>query len=56
MEGGEAVHLADIPLGTKRKPFRYKFEKDCEKVILRIRDSDPADNPGAAIYEITLNP
>ena len=56
VEAGEAVHLADIPLGTKRKPFRYKFVKDYEKVILRIRDSDPADNPGAAIYEVTLNP
>ena len=51
---GEAKKLADVPTGTKRKPFRHRFDKDYAQVILRIRDEDAADNPGAVIYEITL--
>lgn len=56
VESGEIVSLADIPVGTKRRPFRYRFEKDYAQVIIRIRDTVPGDNPGAAIYEVTLNP
>lgn len=51
---GEAKLLAEVPEGTKRKAFHHHFDKDYAQVILRIRDNDPADNPGAVIYEITL--
>ena len=55
IENGEAKKLAEVPGGTKRKPFRYRFAKNYSTVILRILDSDPVDNPGFVIYNVEVN-
>jgi len=55
VENGEAKMLAGVPNGTKHHPFHFHFLKDYSNVILRIQDGDPADNPGAATYEVTLS-
>lgn len=54
VENGEATPLEIVPPGTKKKPFHYRFKKDYPMVILRIRDSLPGDNPGAATYDVTI--
>ena len=53
---GEAKRLAEVPTGTKRRPFRYRFDKDCVQVILRIRDDILEDNPGEVTYSVSLSP
>jgi hypothetical protein len=54
VENGQATPLEIVPPGTKKKPFHYRFKKDYPMVILRIRDSLPGDNPGAATYDVTV--
>ena len=55
LENGEAKLLSDVPNGTKHHPFHYHFLKNYENVILRIQDGDASDNPGSAIYVVTLS-
>ena len=55
IENGEARLLAPVPTGTKRHTFHYRFEKDCPLVILRIQDAIPGDNPGYAVYNVTVS-
>ncbi len=54
VENGQATKLAEVPAGTKKKAFRYRFERDYPTVILRILDADPADNPGFVIYNVEV--
>lgn len=53
VENGEAKKLADVPPETKKRTFRYRFDKPCAAVILRIIDSNHEDNPGYVIYDVT---
>ncbi len=55
VENGEAKKLADVPPETKKRTFRYRFDKAYPVVILRIIDSDAADNPGYVIYDVTAS-
>lgn len=54
VENGQATLLETVPPGTKKHPFHYRLKKDYPMVILRIRDSLPGDNPGAATYDVTI--
>lgn len=51
---GEAKLLATVPGGTKKKPFRYRFDKDYPVIILRIQDSDAVDNSGFVVYKVDV--
>ena len=53
---GETTLLAEVLPATKRRPFRYRFNKDYAKVFLRIRDGIPEDNFGAVLYSIKHTP
>jgi len=52
VENGRTTRLAEVPAGTNKKPFRYRFERDYPQVVLRIVDDDPGDNPGFVIYNV----
>ena len=51
---GEAKLLATVPGGTKKKPFRHRFDKDYEMVMLRIQDSNAVDNSGFVVYKVDV--
>ncbi len=51
---GQAKLLTEVPSGTKKKPFRYRFDKNYPMVILRILDTDAGDNPGFVIYNVEV--
>ncbi len=53
---GETKLLAEIPTGTKRKPFRHRFDQNYSHVILRIQDLYVEDNLGEVTYAVTLSP
>ena len=55
VENGEAKKLAEVPPNTKKRSFRYRFDKPYAVVILRIIDGDASDNPGYVIYDVSAS-
>ena len=55
VENGEAKKLAEVPPETKKRTFRYRFDKPYALVILRIIDGDAVDNPGYVIYDVSAS-
>ncbi|MEK7954328.1 hypothetical protein [Luteolibacter soli] len=51
-EAGKRTLLTAVPASTAKKVFRYRFEKDCAKVSLRMMDSQASDNAGYVVYDL----
>ena len=50
--GSKGVRVADVPGGTRAKPFSFTADHDIQEVFLNMEDNKPGNNVGEVVYRV----